>query len=201
MDDIDLFLQFRQHIDAISDRLSRILNDPAVTTNNPAFLICELEKPDAAALTHLRQRMMVGVVVGINDDSKCNGDQTESMDDLVRFVQFCVVPTEILLDQPTSTLSIAEGERLMGERVGFELERSMSPSATGGSHFTESVVRYFNRSSYLDQSQLCTAAAIEAAWILYELWFLDPSAPIQVTAFTKKGTGRVGLQSGRLLRS
>jgi len=200
VDDIDLHLQCRQQIDAIADRLSRILDDPAVTRANAAYCIFELEKPDAADPVHRRQRVAVGAASGQGD----NPDNCASADDeasnLVRFVQFAVEPGDIVLDLPTSTLAIAEGERLLQERTAFHMERVMTPSVSGGAQFHESLQREFRRGDHRDKQRLCLAAALEAAWIFYELWFIEPNSPIHVTVFTHAGTGRVALLSGVLLK-
>jgi hypothetical protein len=97
-------------------------------------------------------------------------------------------------------LAIAEGERLLRERQGFWMERQIVPSTGGGTTFRESLIKVFPADVYPDLSRRCRAVAIDAVWILHELWGLDPQVPITVSAFTHNGRGRLPRLDGPLRR-
>lgn len=106
----------------------------------------------------------------------------------------------ITLDQPTSTLAIAEGERLLRERQGFRMERQLVSSGDASTTFSESLIKVFPATVHPDVVRRCRAAAVDAVWILHELWGLDPQVPITVSAFTYDGSGRLPRLDGPLSR-
>jgi hypothetical protein len=194
MDDIDLHLAYEQQIAALAKLLHAIAKDPAITANNPGFLVCDVD--GAESLTPcLASSASVGT-------GHADGGVAQPVEDpgkeLPRFVQFGIEHDEIALDQPTSTLAIAEGERLMRERQGFRLERQLVPSAGGGTTFSESLIKVFPAAVHPDVICRCQAAAVDAVWILHELWGLDPQVPISVSAFTHDGSGRLPRLNGPL---
>jgi hypothetical protein len=196
MDDIDLHLAHGPQIAALTRLLHTITKDPAITPTNAGFLVCDVQGAGA-----LSPCLMAAVAVGegqpgIGGNSTCE-DQDER---LVRFVQFAIDGSEITIDQPTTTLAIREGERLLREREGFHMERRMAPSSNGSSTFCESLVKTFPAAVHPDALLRCQAAARDAVWILHELWGLDPQAPIQLTTFTHDGSGRLASLSGPLHR-
>jgi len=125
-------------------------------------------------------------------------DEADDADDRVVFMQYCITPADMLLDLATSSLAVHEGERLLRERCDYRIDRSMVPSAAGGSFFSESVQRLFLSSRLGGTRQMASTAALEGCWILYDLWALDVGSAIQVSAFTRSGSGQMHRESGSL---
>jgi hypothetical protein len=194
MDDIDLHLRHGRHIAAMTRLLRAVVDDPAVTAANAGFLICDLDGADARA-SCLAAAAAIGCGETAGDQSRGVGDAGGAMP---RFVQFCVDCNEIILDQPTTTLAMAEGERLLRERAGFRMERRMVPAVGSGMYFSESLIKAFTAIDHPNLDRRCHAAAMEAAWIVYELWGFDPQVPITVTAFSHAGGGQMSRLNGSL---
>lgn len=194
MDDIDLHLAYGQQIAVLTKLLHTITLDPAITPTNPGFLVCDTD--GAGAPTPC---LASSAAVGAGYDGG-GGMPTvvDSGEELPRFVQFGIERDEITLDQPTSTLAIAEGERLLRERQGFCMERRLVPSGGGSTTFSESLIKVFPAAVYPEVVRRCRAAAVDAVWILHELWGLDPQVPISVSAFTHDGSGRLPRLNGLL---
>lgn len=199
MDDIDLNLCFGQQIAAIARLLHAIADDPTISASNAGFLVCDLDGATTSVPCLAEAAVAFVDGVGSGDGSPPAGISSDG-EALPRFVQFCVERAAITLDQPTTTLAIAEGERLLRERDGFRMERDLVPGPGSGSVFSESLVKVFSGVAIPDLSQRCRAAATDAVWIIHELWGLDPQVPIQVSAFTHDGRGRLPRLDGPLRR-
>jgi hypothetical protein len=197
MDDIDLHLAYGQQIAVLTKLLHTIAMDPAITSTNPGFLVCHTDGAGSPTPC-LASSAAVGAGYDGGGGTPTVGDSGE---ELPRFVQFGIERDEITLDQPTSTLAIAEGERLLRERQGFCMERHLVPSCGGGTTFSESLIKVYPAAVYSDVLHRCRAAIIDAVWILHELWGLDPQVPITISAFTHDGSGRLPRLDGPLHRS
>ena len=196
MDDIDLHLAYGHQIAVLTKLLHTITMDPAITPANPGFLVCDTDGAGSPTPC-LASSAAVGSGYDGGGGTQKVGDSGE---ELPRFVQFGIERDEITLDQPTSTLAIAEGERLLRERQGFRMERELVSSGAGGTTFSESLVKVFPAAVYPDAVRRCRAAAVDAVWILHELWGLDPQVPITVSAFTYDRSGRLPRLDGPLQR-
>lgn len=197
MDDLDLHLTYGQQIAALTKLLHTITMDSAITPTNPGFLVCDTEGAGSPTPC-LASSAAVGAGYDGGGGTSPVGDSDE---ELPRFVQFGIERDEITLDQPTSTLAIAEGERLLRERQGFRMERDLVASGAGGTTFSESLIKVFPAAVYPDAARRCRAAAVDAVWILHELWGLDPQVSITVSAFTHAGSGRLPRLDGPLRSS
>lgn len=197
MDDLDLNLAYGQQITALAMLLQAIAEDPAISLTNAGFLVCDTDGA-ATPTPCLASSAAVGARYAGSEEPRSAEDPGEA---LPRFVQFCIERHEITLDQPTSTLAIAEGERLLREREGFQMKRLLVPSTGGGTTFSESLIKVIPAADYPDVVRRCRAAATDAVWILHELWGLDPQVPITISAFTHDGTGRLPRLDGPLRRS
>lgn len=193
MDDIDLNLAFGQQIAAIAQLLYTAASDSAVSASNAGFIICDLDGPGINS-----HALVTAAAVGGDGAHRPSSDGDGPDDELSRFVQFGVDPHEITLDQPTSTLAIAEGERLLREREGFRMERGLVSTRGGGTTFSESLVKTYEMGAFPDLRRRCHAAAVDVVWIIHELWGLDPQIPITVTAFTHDGSGNLPSLDGPL---
>lgn len=199
MDDVDVLLMCRVPLGLMTDCLDRIISDPVVSEKNPAFVL--FEPPDQQAGTPALQRRRLATVGshGLGNNHSPDGmEEADDADDRVVFVQYEISPADILLDLAISSLAVPEGERLMRERSDYRIDRSMVPSAAGGSFFNESVQRLFLSSRLGGTRQMASAAALEGCWILYDLWALDVGSAILVKAFTRNGSGQVHRESGSL---
>lgn len=200
MDDVDVLLTCRVPLGLMTGCLERTLNDPAVTETNPAFIIFEPPDQQSGMPAFHRYRLATVGAHALENENQDDGRREEDgeADDRVVFVQYCITPADILLDLASSSLDMHEGERLMRERREYRIDRSMVPSAAGGCIFNESVQRLFLRSRHGGARQMASAAALEGCWILYGLWVLDIGSAIQVSAFTRNGSGLVHRESGPL---